>query len=275
MESALANRVAAGQALAVDRAGFAAYVTERLERAPEVEVVREETSSIPEGHVVVATGPLTSDRLSSALSLFTGSESLYFYDAMAPIVDGDSIDRSVAFDASRYGKGGDDYLNCPMSRDSSSGSTRRSSPPTSSDAGFRRGTRLPGLSADRDSRREGSEDPALRAHEAVGLEDPRTGRQAWAVVQLRREDEQGQRWNLVGFQTKAHVPGQERVFRLIPGSRTSGFTGWEASTANTYVDAPRLLDSYLRFEGALGAAGRPDRGRRGYLEAQPWVCGPG
>ncbi len=254
LAAAEAHRVPAGQALAVDREGFAAEVTRRIEGAPGIEVVRAEAERLPDGHVVVATGPLTSDALAGDLERLTGSDALYFYDAMAPIVEGDSIDRTVAFPASRYGKGGDDYLNCPFTREEFdrffSALTMAETVPTrafEAERVFHACQPIETLAA------KGPKTLLFGAMKPVGLEDPRTGRRPYAVVQLRREDAGGQRWNLVGFQTKLTYPEQERVFRLIPGLARARFHRLGSLHRNTYVDAPRLLDRYLR------------------LRRQPWV----
>ena len=270
LESALAHRVAAGQALAVDRERFAWEVTERLGVDPLIRIVREEAREVPrEGHTIVATGPLTSDALAEDLRRLTGSEALYFYDAMAPIVEGDSIDRTVAFAASRYGKGGDDYLNCPMTREEferfyealvSAGTV-----PTrefEEERVFQACQPIETLAA------RGPKTLLFGPMKPVGLVDPRTGRRPYAVVQLRREDAAGERWNLVGFQTKLRYPEQERVFRLIPGLGNARFHRLGSLHRNTYVDGPRILDRYLRIRRHpwIQLAGQIT-GVEGYLES--------
>ncbi|NTU60042.1 MAG: methylenetetrahydrofolate--tRNA-(uracil(54)-C(5))-methyltransferase (FADH(2)-oxidizing) TrmFO, partial [Deltaproteobacteria bacterium] len=221
LPAAFASRVPAGQALAVDRAAFSRRVTEALEAEPLVEVVRAEVSEIPAaGHTIVATGPLTSDALAPALAALAGSEALYFYDAIAPIVEGDSVDRERSFLGSRYGKGGDDYLNCPLSREEF-------------DAFYEAlltAEKVPAREFEREKVFQACQPVEVLAAKGpktllfgpmkpVGLDDPATGRRPHAVVQLRREDADGERWNLVGFQTKLTYPEQERVFRLIPALR--------------------------------------------------------
>ncbi len=270
MEAAGRHRVPAGQALAVDREAFSREVTDRVLGAPGVESVREEAVEVPpSGHVVVASGPLTSEALASSLAGLTGSGSLYFYDAMAPIVEGDSIDRSVAFAASRYGKGGDDYLNCPMSREEFDrffeALTSARVVPTrdfEEERVFQGCQPLETLAA------RGPKTLLFGPMKPVGLEDPRTGRRPWAVVQLRREDASGERWNLVGFQTKLAHPEQERVFRLIPGLEKAVFHRLGSLHRNTYVDGPRLLDRYLRLRRhpRVQLAGQIT-GVEGYLES--------
>lgn len=270
IDAALSHRVAAGQALAVERDGFSRSVTMAVEECKSVEIVREEATSVPsDRNVIIATGPLGSEAISTALGKLTGAEGLYFYDAMAPIIDGDSIDRNVAFFASRYGKGGDDYLNCPMDKDE-----------------FQRFfTEL--VAARKVATRDFEEEHVFQACQPieklaesgdgtlrfgpmkpVGLIDPRTGRRPWAVVQLRREDQEGLRWNMVGFQTKLAMPEQERVFRMIPGLENAVFHRLGSLHRNTYVDAPELLDPYLRLRKApwVMLAGQIT-GVEGYLES--------
>ncbi len=270
VDAARLHRVPAGQALAVDREAFSREVTGRVAGVPGVESVRAEAAEIPgSGHVVVASGPLTSEALAASLAEWTGSESLYFYDAMAPIVEGDSIDRSVAFAASRYGKGGDDYLNCPMSREEFDrffeALTSARLVPTrdfEEERVFQGCQPLETLAA------RGPKTLLFGPMKPVGLEDPRTGRRPYAVVQLRREDAAGERWNLVGFQTKLAHPEQERVFRLIPGLGKAVFHRLGSLHRNTYVDGPRLLDRYLRLRRhpRVQLAGQIT-GVEGYLES--------
>jgi methylenetetrahydrofolate--tRNA-(uracil-5-)-methyltransferase len=270
MEAAFANRVAAGQALAVNRGEFARHATERLEAEPLVAIVREEVERIPAAQdVIVASGPLTSDLLAEELRRLTGADSLYFYDAMAPIVEGDSVDRSIAFAASRYGKGGPDYLNCPMSREEFErfyqALISAETVPTrdfEEERVFQACQPVETLAA------KGPKTLLFGAMKPVGLEDPRTRRRPHAVVQLRREDAEGQRWNLVGFQTKLTYPEQERVFGLIPGLGNARFHRLGSLHRNTYVDGPRLLDRYLRLRKApwIHIAGQLT-GVEGYLES--------
>lgn len=271
---AQAHRVPAGQALAVDREGFAREATARLEAEPLVEVVREEVTVLGTGgtactHIILATGPLTSDSLVASLGTLTGAESLYFYDAMAPIVEGDSVDRSVAFAASRYGKGGDDYLNCPFTREEFErfyeALTSARTVPTrdfEEERVFQACQPVETLAA------KGPKTLLFGPMKPVGLDDPRTGRRPYAVVQLRREDAEGQRWNLVGFQTKLAYPEQERVFGLIPGLANARFHRLGSLHRNTFVDGPRLLDRYLRLRKTpwIQLAGQLT-GVEGYVES--------
>ena len=267
---ARSSAVPAGTALAVDRERFSGCVTAALESMPLVTVVRDEVTTIPDGDVIIATGPLTSDAFQPALSGILGSDRLAFFDAAAPVIVGDSLDRSVCFAASRYGKGGGaDYLNCPMDRREYEAFIAAL------------------LAADRVTRREFEtqdlfqacqpvEEVARRGHDAprfgalkpVGLTDPRTGLRPWAVVQLRPEDRDGRAYNLVGFQTNLTFAAQRDVFRMIPGLSQAEFLRYGVMHRNTFVDAPRLLqgDLSLRAEPRVRVAGQL-AGTEGYLEA--------
>lgn len=270
LEAAHAHRVAAGQALAVDREAFARHVTRALEDHPLVELVRREVEELPrEGYTVVATGPLTSDALAPALAERAGADALYFYDAVAPIVEGNSIDRSRSYLGSRYGKGGDDYLNCPLTRDEFDAFyeallTAEKVPAREfeKEKVFQACQPLETLAA------RGPKTLLFGPMKPVGLDDPATGRRPHAVVQLRREDADGERWNLVGFQTKLTYPEQERVFRLIPALAGARFYRLGSLHRNTYVDGPRLLDRYLRVRKTpwIQLAGQLT-GVEGYLES--------
>lgn len=270
LEAALATRVRAGQALAVDRGEFSRYITASVEAEPLVELVREEAAEVPPaGAVILATGPLTAEPLAEALGRLTGAESLYFYDAMAPILEGDSIDRTVAFAASRYGKGDDDYLNCPLSREEFErfygalvGGRTVPTREFEEERVFQACQPIETLAA------KGPKTLLFGPMKPVGLEDPRTGRRPHAVVQLRREDAAGERWNLVGFQTKLAYPEQERVFRLIPGLEGARFHRLGSLHRNTFVDGPRLLDRYLRLRRTprIQLAGQL-AGVEGYVES--------
>lgn len=269
MSAAEATRIPAGQALAVDRERFAQAVTEAVEGHPLITVHREEVDALPsEGPAVVATGPLTSQAMSEALSELTGSEFLYFYDAISPIVDGESIDYEVAYFASRYGKGGaEDYLNCPLTDAEYdafydalvSGETY--APHAFEEALFFEGC-LPieeMASRGRDTLRYGPMKPVGLVHD---------GRTPHAVVQLRREDAPGSAYNLVGFQTKLKWPEQARIFRLIPGLGEAEFLRYGMVHRNTYINAPAVLGPGLAFRRRpdLFCAGQLT-GVEGYLES--------
>ena len=248
MAAAAATRVPAGKALAVDRGAFAAYISQALEQESLVEIVREEVTAPDLAEItVVATGPLTSDPLAEALGRLTGQEQLHFYDAIAPIVAADSLDLDKIFRASRYGAG-DDYLNCPFSEDEYAAFYQA----------LMAAEQVPLKSFEEPRYFEGClpiEVMAARGYRTllfgpmkpVGLTDPRTGRQPFAVVQLRAENREGSLYNLVGFQTKLKYPEQERVFRLIPGLERAEFVRLGSIHRNTFIHSPGLLSPYLNF----------------------------
>ncbi len=266
------TRVPAGGALAVDRAAFSARVTERLTGHPLVRVERIEVEELPgpPGPSILATGPLTSDPLAAALAALVGP-GLAFYDAIAPVVSDESVDRTVAFAASRWGKGeGDDYLNLPMDRAAYQAfvaallAAEKVAPHGFEEPCYFEGCLPIEVMAERgeDVLRYGPMKP-------VGLDDPRTGRWPHAVVQLRREDVAGTAWNLVGFQTRLTWPEQLRVFRgFIPGLRGAEFQRLGQVHRNTFVDAPRVLspDQSLRARPDLFLAGQIT-GVEGYVES--------
>lgn len=248
LEAADATRVPAGSALAVDRVRFAEYITRAVESLPNFTIRRGEVRSIPEdGIVVLATGPLTSPALSAQIAEFVGSRHLYFYDAISPIVTVDSIDLSVAFRAARWGKGGDDYINCPLDR----GQYERlvdeilaaEKMPLKS---FERCVHFEGCMPVEEIARRGRDTLAFGPMKPVGLTDPRTGRRAHAVVQLRQDDLEGRLWSLVGFQTKMTYPEQRRVFRMIPGLEKAEFVRLGSLHRNTYINSPTALAPTLQ-----------------------------
>jgi methylenetetrahydrofolate--tRNA-(uracil-5-)-methyltransferase len=245
-------RVPAGSALAVDRDVFAAAVTARVTSHPNIEVTRDEVTTL-EHHSIIATGPLTSDRLASAIGERLGVGGLAFYDAIAPIVSRESIDETIAFPASRYGREtmegeGDEgaYLNCPMSRDeyeefiSALTTADQFHGHEFDEVPYFEGCMPVEVAADR-----GRETLRFGPLKPVGLRDPRTGRRPHAVVQLRREDRHGRMWNLVGFQTRLRIPEQQRVFRMIPGLANAEFLRYGSIHRNSYVNSPAALSPHL------------------------------
>jgi methylenetetrahydrofolate--tRNA-(uracil-5-)-methyltransferase len=263
-------RVPAGAALAVDRIEFAARITKEISTHPNITVLREEMPEIPaSGPVIVATGPLTSDALAESLKKLTRAERLYFFDAISPIVDGETVDRSIAFPASRYNKGGDDYLNCPMSE-------------TEYDAFYASliaAEKVPTREFEKTPYFEGCMPIEVQADRGrqtllfgpmkpVGLIDPCTGQRPFAVVQLRPEDVHGQAYNLVGFQTKLKWPEQKRVFRMIPGLANAEFLRFGSLHRNTFINAPLLLREtlQLRYDPRIFFAGQIV-GVEGYTES--------
>ncbi len=243
------SRVAAGSALAVDRQLFADAMTAAVAAEPAIEVLREECAAIPEGPAVIATGPLTSDRLSEAIRVALGDGGLAFFDAIAPIVHRDSLDESVVFAAGRFDEDAD-YLNCPMSRDDYEAFVEA----------LRTGESHEGHDWDAVPYFEGCLPIEVMASRGVdtlrfgpmkpiGLTDPRTGRRPWAVVQLRREDRAGQMWNLVGFQTRLKIGEQRRVFGMIPGLADAEFLRWGSIHRNSYLNFPERLTAYGALPG--------------------------
>ncbi|HEV8324203.1 MAG TPA: methylenetetrahydrofolate--tRNA-(uracil(54)-C(5))-methyltransferase (FADH(2)-oxidizing) TrmFO [Myxococcota bacterium] len=271
LRAADAARVPAGGALAVDRDAFAAYVEAEVKAHPLVEVATGvEAAALPEAPAIVATGPLTSDALAGALVAAVGAERLYFYDSIAPIVAGESVDLGKVFRASRYGKGdGEDYLNCPMTRpqyeafvDALLAAERVAF------AEFERARYFEGCLPIEVMAERGRETPRFGPMKPVGLRDPRGGPEPWAVVQLRAEDRAGVAYNLVGFQTKLKYGEQARVFRMIPGLEQAEFLRLGSVHRNTFLDAPRLLAPDLTLRAAPGVriAGQLS-GVEGYVES--------
>ncbi|HEX7406215.1 MAG TPA: methylenetetrahydrofolate--tRNA-(uracil(54)-C(5))-methyltransferase (FADH(2)-oxidizing) TrmFO [Candidatus Binatia bacterium] len=249
---AVADRTAvpAGVALAVDRELFAAQMTEAITSRSEVTLVREELTALPAGLTIVATGPLTSPALARCLQEVLGEKSLYFYDAIAPIVTAESVDRRIAFLASRYGKGGDDYLNCPLSRDEYYQFVEAvRSAQTMPTKEFERCIYFEGCMPIEEMARRGPDTLAFGPMRPVGLIDPRSGQRPFAAVQLRQDNHEGTLFNMVGFQTKMTYPEQRRVFRMIPGLENAEFVRLGCLHRNTFVNSPRLLQPTLQLMG--------------------------
>lgn len=270
LEVARGTAVPAGSALAVDRMLFAAGVDARIRRCPLINFTRRECESRPEGYaaVVIAAGPLVSESLAAWLGRTCSSESLCFYDAIAPIVSADSLDRSIVFQASRHEKEEADYLNCPFTRDEyrifydALRESDRVIAHAFEEARFFEACLPIEVMAERgeDALRFGPMKP-------IGLIDPRTGRRPFAVCQLRKENEAGTCFNLVGFQTRLTIPAQREVFRLIPGLGKAEFLRLGSIHRNTYIDSPRLLSADLSFrhDPSLFCAGQLC-GSEGYTE---------
>ena len=269
MESADKNRVAAGGALAVDREGFARYITEKLTECDNIEIISEEATDFPDGELVVATGPLTSDALAEKLETLCDSAGLHFYDAVAPIVTLDSVDMDSAFFASRYDKGTADYVNCPM--DESEYKAFRKELCSAKEAavhGFDDGGVFEGCMPVEVMARRGEDTLRYGPLKPVGLKDPRTGRENYAVVQLRRDNADGTIYNMVGFQTHLTWGEQKRVFSMIPALKNAEFVRYGVMHRNTYLNSPRLLDKYYRLkaEPRISFAGQM-KGVEGYVES--------
>jgi len=251
MAAADATRVPAGGALAVDRELFSAWVTERIENHPLIDLVRCEVTEIPsEGIVVVASGPLTSDGLAGGIRALTGPN-LYFYDAIAPIVTAESLDMSKVFRASRYGKGdGDDYLNCPLDQEEYERFVAEILAAEKVAAReFEKVIHFEGCMPVEEMAERGRETLRFGPLKPVGLTDPRTGEEPHALVQLRAENRQGTMYNLVGFQTKLTYREQRRIFRMIPGLENAEFVRLGSMHRNTFINAPALLAPTFQLKG--------------------------
>ena len=245
------TRVEAGGALAVDREGFSRAVTQAIREEPNITVAEGEVTAIPDGEVVIATGPLTSDGLSQAIvALFPDSRYLNFFDAAAPIVTFESVDMDHAWFGSRYGKGSDDYINCPMSQEEYLAFWRELCAAQEAEVhGFEDKNVFEGCMPVEVMARRGERTLCFGPLKPRGLTDPRTGREPYAVVQLRRDNAQGTLYNLVGFQTHLKWGEQKRVFSMIPALRNAQYVRYGVMHRNTYLDSPRLLDRYYRVRG--------------------------
>lgn len=278
MEAANVARVPAGAALAVDRQQFAEYITERIESHPQIEIVREEVTDIPRDAVtVIATGPLTSDTLTWEIMKLTGDDQLYFYDAIAPIIAADSVDRSIAFMAARYDKGGDDYLNCPFDEEQYAtfyqALTEADSVPLQR---FEETRWFESCLPIEELARRGVDTLRYGPMKPKGLIDPRTGREPYAAVQLRQETLMADAYSMVGFQNHLRYGEQARVLRLIPGLERAEFLQFGQIHRNTYINAPRVLAATMQMRSAsnLFFAGQIT-GVEGYVEsvAMGWLAG--
>ena len=269
MRSADQNRVAAGGALAVDRVGFARTITEALENCANIEIVREEATEIPSGTVVIATGPLSSDAIAVRIAELCHGDDLHFYDAVAPIVTLESVDLENAFFASRYDKGTADYVNCPMTKDEYLAFVSELVSAKEAPAhGFDDGGVFEGCMPVEVMARRGVDTLRYGPLKPVGLVDPRTGKENYAVVQLRRDNADGTLYNLVGFQTHLTWGEQKRVFSMIPALRNAEFIRYGVMHRNTYLNSPQLLDRYyrLRSDTRIRFAGQMT-GVEGYVES--------
>lgn len=295
MDAAAATRVPAGAALSVDRGKFAELITERIERHPNIKIVREEVKSIAEcgmrnadpslfsvdqsigSPTIIATGPLTSDALTSDIMRLTGDDQLYFYDAIAPIVAADSIDMSVAFKAARYGKGGDDYINCPMSPEEYQtfydALIEAKSVPLKR---FEETRWFESCLPIEEIARRGVDTLRFGPMKPKGLPDPRTGAEPYACVQLRQENLMADAYGFVGFQNHLRYGEQERVLRLIPGLQNADFLQFGQIHRNTFINSPKILNETLatRADQRIFFAGQIT-GVEGYVEsvATGWLAG--
>ena len=263
--------VPAGGALAVDRHGFSRLVTERVKSHPLITVVPGEVTDLPEGEVVVATGPLTSDALADRLLSMLGGEdsALHFFDAAAPLVSFDSVDMDSGFFASRYDKGTPDYINCPMEKEEYLAFWQELTHAQEAEVhGFEDRNVFEGCMPVEVMARRGEDTLRYGPLKPRGLKDPRTGREPYAVVQLRKDNADGTIYNLVGFQTHLRFPEQKRVFSMIPALHDAKFLRYGVMHRNTYLDSPRLLDRYYRLKARprIAFAGQMT-GVEGYVES--------
>ncbi len=274
MASADAHRVPAGSALAVDRDGYSAAVTRAIATHPNITLVRERVDALPDGPAIIATGPLTAPALATSIGAATGEDALAFFDALAPIVHHDCIDMSIAWKASRWDKGGDlgdgaDYINCPMTKDEYL--AFHAALIAGEKTEFKEWENVPyfdGCMPIEVMAERGLETLRFGPMKPVGLDDPKTGRWPWAVVQLRQDNALGTLWNIVGFQTKLKHAEQVRIFRMIPGLQNAEFARLGGLHRNTFIKSPILLDETLRLKSTphIRFAGQIT-GCEGYLES--------
>ncbi len=270
MRCADATAVPAGGALAVDREGFARMVTESVLSHPNITMIPGEVTSIPEGDVVIASGPLTSDPLADAIAAkLGGGNTLNFFDAAAPLVASESVDMGSAYFASRYDKGTPDYINCPMTREEYLAFWQALTAAEEAEVhGFEDKNVFEGCMPVEVMARRGEDTLRFGPLKPRGLIDPKTGKEPYAVVQLRRDNADGTIYNLVGFQTHLKWPEQRRVFTMIPALRNAQFLRYGVMHRNTYLDSPRLLDRYYRLKAdpRIAFAGQMT-GVEGYVES--------
>ena len=265
-----ATRVEAGGCLAVDRYGFSAMVTQKLRAHPNVTVVSEEVTQVPAGPVIVATGPLTSDAMSDAIAAYFGdADYLHFFDAAAPLVTKDSIDMEQAWFASRYDRGTADYINCGMSKDEYLAFVQELASAQEAEVhGFEDKNVFEGCMPVEVMARRGVDTLRYGPLKPVGLTDPRTGKEPYAVVQLRQDNAAGNIYNIVGFQTHLKFPEQKRVFSMIPALREAQFVRYGVMHRNTFLNSPRLLDAtYADRRDPLVAFAGQMTGVEGYVES--------
>ncbi|MEY8403616.1 methylenetetrahydrofolate--tRNA-(uracil(54)-C(5))-methyltransferase (FADH(2)-oxidizing) TrmFO [Oscillospiraceae bacterium 44-34] len=276
MSCADEHRVEAGGALAVDRHAFSAAITEKIKGHPNITVAEGEVRSIPaEGNVIIATGPLTSEALSEKIgALFPDSKYLNFFDAAAPLVTFDSINMDSAWFASRYDRGTPDYINCPLTAEEYDAFwTELTQAQEAEVHGFEDAGVFEGCMPVEVMARRGRDTLCYGPLKPVGLKDPKTGKEPFAVVQLRKDNAQGSIYNIVGFQTHLRFPEQKRVFSMIPALKNAEYVRYGVMHRNTFLDSPRLLDRYYRVRGRerLMFAGQIT-GVEGYVESTASGC---
>lgn len=263
MRAAEAAKVPAGAALAVDRDIFAREVTDAIASHPNITLVREEIAAPPDGMpAIIATGPLTSEALSAFIATITGDEYLYFYDAIAPIIETESIDMDKVYHASRYDKGDGGYLNCAMDQEQYYAFVDALLAAERVEGhDFEKLHLFEGCMPIEEMAKRGRETLAFGPLKPVGLNDPKTGKRMYAVAQMRQENMAATMYGLVGFQTRLKYGEQQRVFRMLPGLETAEFAQFGAMHRNTYINSPRILDATLRVRA--GERGREGEGERG------------
>lgn len=274
MLAARASKVSAGGALAVNREQFSDFITEKINAHPNITVISEEVTEIPDGYVIIATGPLTSDALSKSIASLIGEDYLYFHDAAAPIVTAGSLDRSLVFEASRYGRGEPDYLNCPMNKEEylafyNELINAESAPLHDFEhEGHKDFKVYEGCMPVEVLAKRGEDTMRFGPLKPVGLTDPRTGSRPYAVVQLRKENNDGTLYNLVGFQTNLKFGEQKRVFSMITGLENAEFIRYGVMHRNTYLNSPKVLDKHFCFkpDPRIYFAGQMT-GVEGYIES--------
>ena len=269
MECAEATRVEAGGCLAVDRVGFAAMVTEKIRNHPNITVIEGEVTQVPEGPVIIATGPLTSDDLSKAIGEYFGTGYLHFFDAAAPLVTADSVDMELAWWQSRYDRGTPDYVNCAMDKEQYEAFIRELVSAEEAEVhGFEDKNVFEGCMPVEVMARRGFDTLRYGPLKPVGLVDPKTGKEPYAVVQLRQDNAVGSIYNLVGFQTHLKFGEQKRVFSMIPALRNAEFVRYGVMHRNTFLQSPKLLDRYYadRRDPMVAFAGQMT-GVEGYVES--------
>jgi len=277
LQCADATRVEAGGCLAVDREGFSALVTERIRNHPNITVIDQEVTQVPEGPVIIATGPLTSDALSEAIGQYFGSDYLHFFDAAAPLVTAESIDMNEAWWQSRYDRGTPDYINCAMDKEQYEAFIRELvSAEEAPVHGFEDKNVFEGCMPVEVMARRGFETLRYGPLKPVGLTDPKTGKEPYAVVQLRQDNAAKSIFNLVGFQTHLKFGEQKRVFSMIPALKNAEFVRYGVMHQNTFLQSPKLLDRYyadrrnplVAFAGQMtGVEGYVESAASGYLAA--------
>ena len=269
MECAEATRVEAGGCLAVDREGFSRMVTEKIRSNPNITLVSEEVTQVPQGPVIIATGPLTSDALSKAIGEYFGADYLHFFDAAAPLVTAESVDMNLAWWQSRYDRGTPDYVNCAMDKQQYEDFVKALVTAQEAEVhGFEDKRVFEGCMPVEVMARRGLDTLRFGPMKPVGLTDPRTGAEPYAVLQLRQDNAAKSVYNLVGFQTHLKWPEQKRVFSMIPALHDARFLRYGVMHRNTYLDSPRLLDRYYRLKSdpRIAFAGQMT-GVEGYVES--------